>query len=225
MTSAELRVAEAAARERWLAERLHGLGGSDAPSILDFHEPRDPPRNPWMSADKLYRILTGQAKPRPDNEATEWGRRIEPLLLEKLQEQIGDVVHGATYEHRTAEAICMYEDPWRRIWQSVEYPCMRCTPDGFTEQGHVLVEATSGPGLWDKVGEYKYAQVQHNLAVLGLERCVITRLAMGVPHWEVWWIERDDDYIGKLVAYEVAFWDHVVRRIPPGTRRQAGGTP
>lgn len=220
MRSLEPRIAEEAARKRWLAERLHGIGGSDAPTVLDFYAPCDPSRNPWMPPDELWGRLVGLVKPRPDNEATEWGRRLQPELLQKLHEKIGDVVHSGTFEHRTAEALCVYEDPWHKIWQSREWPCMRCTPDGFTELGGVLVEAKTGGPAWEHVNDYTYTQVQHNLAVLGLERCVVSRLAMAVPHWEVWWVERDDEFIRALVQAETAFWRGVVRRVAPGTRAQ-----
>lgn len=71
-------VAESGSRE-WLALRASGIGGSDVGTICGL--------NKWESPFTLWAKKTGKIPSEiADNEAMEWGRRLESVILDKFED-------------------------------------------------------------------------------------------------------------------------------------------
>jgi putative phage-type endonuclease len=169
--------------DAWLAWRRRGIGASDAPVIMGV--------SPWMDAEALWLEKTGRAESRPSNWAMRRGVRLEPEAR-------------ACYIQRTGISVvplCLEHDamPW-----------MRCSLDGISDDGAVLLEVKC-PGAADHAVAQRGAvppkyvpQLQHLLEVSGA----------GVCHY---WSYRDGEgalveiapdrvYIERLVAREREFW-------------------
>ena len=68
-------------REKWLAERRKGIGGSDIAALLGM--------SPFRTPVDLWLDKTGRADPTPDNPAMRLGRELEPAVLTRYAEQTG----------------------------------------------------------------------------------------------------------------------------------------
>jgi predicted phage-related endonuclease len=105
--------------------------------------------------------------------------------------------------------------------RSVAHPFMLATLDRIfrDDQGHGDLELkTTSVYLkddWEQFPpDYVSVQVQHQLAVTGLERAWVAVL-IGGQHYKDFEIARDDALIANLIEGERAFWQRVIDRTPP----------
>ena len=98
--------------------------------------------------------------------------------------------------------------------QSATYDWLRASLDGLSSNRDVVVEIKCGASAYRRVSEYRtvpdyyYGQVQHILAVTGLD---------SLDFWCYWpdnptvllRVQRNDTYIERLLRKEQAFWDLV----------------
>lgn len=199
--------------EEWQAKRRTqvGIGGSDAGTLLGL--------NSFKDEYTLYLEKIGEIEPGEAGEAAEWGHTLEPVVADKWQERIG--------------APGGYEiEPFPYLLQSIEYPFMTANIDrlirkddrfgvlevktaseylnGEWENGEILSDGTGG----GKVPLKYYAQLQHYLAVTGLEWGYFASLVGGNKFYSVY-VERNDKFIDELIDTEQLFFERVSMRIPP----------
>lgn len=68
----------------WHALRLRGIGGSDVAGILGL--------SPWNSPYKTWAVKTGRIDDSfVPSEAADWGNRLEPIVLDKFEEENPDL--------------------------------------------------------------------------------------------------------------------------------------
>ncbi len=187
-------------REHWLELRRLGLGGSDAPAVLNS--------SPWSSAVSVFadKVLGEQRSGEfmgveGDSEPMYWGRTLEPVILEHYRQE--------TQRQAFIDG---------RLLRSKEHPFMQVTLDGIqrgpeNEVGFVEVKNTR---FWlkDGVPEHYWIQMQHQFAVTGWKWGTFAVLVMGS---EFYWcdVARDDDFIDKtLVPAERALWERIQNRGP-----------
>jgi putative phage-type endonuclease len=172
--------------EEWLAWRRGGIGASDAPVVMGL--------SPWQTEGELLRLKTGQRAERPANDAMQRGKRLEPVA------RLAYVNHTGI----DVEPVCV---------QSRRHPWMRASLDGLSADGRHVVEIKC-PGEKDhrlaasgSVPEKYYPQLQHILAVIGLEE--IYYWSFRLDHTVRLKVERDEPFIAALTEKEVAFWARV----------------
>jgi putative phage-type endonuclease len=184
-------------REQWLAERRTGLGASDAAAVVGV--------SPWKSALAVYLDKTGQAGPDIETAPMRWGTKLEPVIL-------------AAYEEETGNAI---ERPGI-IMRHPERPWQLCTLDGWIPGQRVIEAKTANqfaadewgePGT-DEIPDAYMCQVQHQLAVTGLEVADVPVL-IGASDFRIYTIQRHQRMIDHLNEMEAEFWARVERRDPP----------
>lgn len=156
-------------REEWLAARRETIGGSDAPVILGLSR--------WKTPLGLYAEKRGLI-PRDDpTEAQRIGHRIENLILDLMDEEIGAdgslSVHG---EHLVIDAHATESG-------------LTYSPDGFVRQDDdgpivALAEAKNrgewSSSEWDEgVPPDVFAQVQHGMEVCDLPAAYVGALLGG----------------------------------------------
>jgi len=179
----------------WHEARRKGLGGSDIAAALGV--------SPWKTQLELWGEKTGLAPSSFDgNEATEWGSKMENLLMEKYEE--------VNTDHRVL------------VQDSVshkDYPFMRANVDG------VIVDRSEGVrtlGVWEgKTSQNEWTevpvnyqlQVQHYMFVLDLPFAIISVLFHGNMYRE-FRIERDPAYETDLLPQLEAFWKAVDSKMP-----------
>lgn len=195
-------------REKWLAERLNGIGASEAAAILGV--------SPYMSNEDLWAYKTGR----------------------KIAEDIGDkpYVKFGTEAEKHIRALFSLENPQYRveyeefkITRNPDHPFIFATLDGW------LTDEFSRSGVWecktteilranqwaewtDGIPDHYYVQVLHQLLATGYDFAILTarirhtdrngkkRSVTQDYHIERSTVTDDLDY---LLKEEVKFWELV----------------
>lgn len=169
------------------AKRAQGIGGSDANVILSG----DPQR-----VLRLWREKRGDAEPEDLSAslAVMLGCWTEPFNRQWYERICGDRVTrpGETY-------ICRRHE-WRR-----------CTLDGVIENRGAVWEAkhTSAFAKSEEVLERYMPQLQHNMAVVGAEKAVLS-VIFGNHKLEIFEVAADWLYQLELLEAEEEFWTCVL---------------
>lgn len=191
-------------REQWLEERRKGIGGSDAATVLGL--------NNYATPYTLWLEKTGRALPDDlsDNEKVYWGNVLEDVIIQEFAKRHQEVA--------VWKSDCMY--------MSEEHPFMFASTDAMisndgVNETAVLEIKTCGERRrsdWDDgVPPYYLAQVNHYLAVTGLDTAYVAVLIGGQEYRE-YVVQRDEDDINYLIAKEREFWQMVEDdQMPPFT--------
>ncbi len=178
------------------ADRLTGVGGSDAAALLGL--------SPWRTPLQLYLEKVGEGPaPEPPTDAQRWGTMLEALVRQEYCNVTGDTV--------TVPAT-MLRHP--------RYPWMIGHLDGITGSGKVYEGKTARfatgwgePGT-DEIPDYYLAQVQHYLMLTGADAADVAVLIHG-SDFRIYTVPADPELQALLVEEEGAFWQRVVNRQPP----------
>lgn len=180
-------------RAEWLQLRRRGIGGSDASVIMGV--------NPYRSILQLWEEKTGKF-PVIDNgnEYTYWGNVMEPIIRKEFMKRTGLKV-------RQKHAMIFHPD----------YPYIFADVDGIVtdERGEKCIfEAKTASQYkeeqWENgVPEEYVLQVQHYLAVCGMDKAYVAAL-IGGNRFVFHTIFRDEQLIGELLCREKAFWEGCV---------------
>ena len=194
-------------RREWLAVRKQGIGGSDAAAAVGL--------NPYQSQLELWMIKTGRfSEDSPDESETKpnidskmyWGQILEPIVAQHYTKVTGRKVRkvNAILQHADCDKSWMLANIDYRVVGSDEVQLLECKTAG-----------EYGAKLWkDGVPEYVACQVQHQLAVTGLQAADVCVLICG-QQLKIYRIERDEELIAKLIELERLFWQYVQSNIPP----------
>lgn len=196
--------------QQWLeSRRFMGVGASEAAIVMG--------ENPRSSPLELYALKLGLLPPADlsDNEAVEWGSRLEPLIAEK-------------YATVTGRAL-LDLGRWT-IARPKENPHIYATLDRIINpvachDGEGVLEIKTARGslyeAWvDGPPRPYYLQLQHQLAVTGYSWGSFAVL-FGGQQFRWLDIERDQPCIDALIEAETEFWSRVEAQSPP----EADGSP
>lgn len=182
-----------APRHAWLEARRAGIGGSDALAALGL--------SPYSSRYSVWADKRGLLPEKDDSEAMKWGRRLEPIVAEVFSEETG-----------IGTRVCGLMRHAERGWQLASV-------DRLTDDGAVLeVKTTSSyrASDWDddQIADAAEAQLQHYLAVTGLEHGYAAAL-IGGQKLEIRHVQRDERLIRLMVEAEAELWHLVEAGTPP----------
>ena len=183
-------------RDKWLAVRNTGIGGSDAGAILGL--------NKYKGPMAVYLEKTGQVEPEDISKkpAVIAGQMLEPVVARMFEEATGKKV--------------------RRMGtlQSLENPWMHANPDRVIIGEDAGLEIKTG-GAWSKslwedgnIPDSYYVQCLHYLAVTGAARWYVAAW-LGGQEFVTRTIDRRDDEINELIKEEARFWEGVQNHQPP----------
>ncbi len=183
-----------ATREDWLAERLKGVGASEAAAAVGVC--------PYRTPVDLWQEKLGLTAPKPMNEAMAWGLKLEPLLIREYTELTGREVT------RQQEFL-----------RHPVHPFITATIDGWA--GDRLVEIKTC-GSWarewgeegDQIPEPYLIQVSQQMAVTGAALADVAVL-IGGQRFRVFTVERNDALLNRVEDRVCEFWRHVEGREPP----------
>ena len=173
----------------WREWRHKGIGASDAPAIMG--------ENRFKSAAQLLQEKRGPARVSVQNEAMALGTQLEPEARRRYIAKTG----------REVRPVCL---------QSTRHDWLRASLDGFATHHDSVVEIKCGESVYRRasqsrsVPDYYYGQMQHILAVTGLDLLDFWCYWPGYPELLLP-VERDDVYIERLLNRELEFWGHVQR--------------
>jgi putative phage-type endonuclease len=183
------------------AERLSGIGSSDAPIIMGLGL-----RTPYQ----LWLEKTSQA-PRPnlsDNDRVYWGIHLEDLVAKRFAS-----------EHPTFKVRRK-----RKMLRNKKYPfalahldrTVTNDTDGITVPFEI--KTSQDFESWkDGMPTYYQPQVQHQLALKDAPFAYVAVLLAGHDYRE-YVVQRDDAYIAELMDAEAEFWANVQDGVPPPAR-------
>jgi putative phage-type endonuclease len=201
VTSIEERLGESAefvanlenGSEEWLNIRAAGIGGSEVGTICGL--------NPWESPFTLWAKKTGRIESSiPQNEAMEWGNRLEPVVLDKFADAHPElVVHRdvGTWAHKV------------RSWQIANPDAIFENPE-TGEVGVIEVKTAQYEDAWSEgVPKHYEAQVLWYLQTFGLSRAHVVVLFHGNRYREYEVLSDPDaqDYILERATYMKALID------------------
>ena len=185
--------------EEWLRWRKKGLGGSDIAPILGISK--------WSSAVDIWLSKTNQKHDDcVQNEAMFWGTRLEPVIRERFREVTGKKVIEI-----------------KAILQSIDHPYMIADIDGLTEDNEgnpAILECKCVSEFkrteWDNdsVPVYYMTQIQHYMAVAGLNTTYVAAL-VGGNSFIIREVHADKEMQAMLIAVEADFWRKVVNMEQP----------
>ena len=175
--------------DAWREWRHIGIGASDASTIMG--------ENRFKSAAELLREKRGPARDFGQNAAMARGTEFEPEARRLYVVRTG----------RDVRPACL---------QSTQYDWLRASLDGLAINHDSVVEIKCGQSAYRtasqtrSVPDYYYGQMQHILAVTGLDSLDFwcywpncTPLLIPVP--------RNASYIEHLLNKELEFWTHIQR--------------
>lgn len=202
---------ECAGRERWLAARQEGIGGSEVGALVGISEYE----TPWS----VYNTKKRGGKDLSEVAAVEWGHRLENVVAEKVAEEVGLVSRFGG-----------------GLWASIEKPFLRVTPDRFATKprawrAQALIECKTagddehwesgtihpkGYGSGSAPLSYQ-AQCQWQMGILGLPVAYLGCLVLGRERqFFTVEIHFDKDWFGELAAEAERFWfENVLKDEPP----------
>lgn len=174
----------------WLEWRHNGIGASDSSTIMG--------ENPYKSTSKLLSEKRGPIRDVGQNAAMARGTKLEPEARRRYFAKTGKDVQPA----------CL---------QSTRYEWLRASVDGLGFAYDTVVEIKCGQSAYNitsqtrSVPTYYYGQMQHILAVTGLD---------SIDYWCYWPdcppilipVPRDASYIERLLRTELEFWNRVQKK-------------
>jgi putative phage-type endonuclease len=157
----------------WHAARMDGIGGSEIAAILSLSK--------WESHFSLWHRKQGRIPDRPENPDTEWGTRLEPVILQKFRD-----VHPE-----------LAVDTRPGTWRNTDRPWQIANPDALAigwdvEVGHDAEVVVEAKNVNDRVAfewddgppPYYLIQVRWYLDVFSLDRAIIAALFGGSDYQE-----------------------------------------
>lgn len=184
----------------WHALRLRGIGGSDVAGILGL--------SPWNSPFKVWAVKTGKLDDSfVPSEAAEWGNRLEPLVLDKIEEEFPD------YKiYRNVGTWANNERPWQLANPDALYE----TPDG--RLGIIEVKTSRYEDGWEN-GQppvHYQTQVQWYAQTLGLDAPILVAALFSGSKFRVFELEvnkfQQDMFLAEVEKFRD---DYIVLDVKP----------
>lgn len=178
-----------APRERWLAERRKGIGGSDASTIAGV--------NRWGGGlYELWLDKTGQLEERTATRRMEAGTRMEPVMRQWFMDETGLTIRRQGLVRSKAD------------------PILQVSLDGLVDDGGIFESKATNWRMadeWedDQVADHAEIQAQHGMAVTGRTHAWVVALIDGWD-FQIRRVERNQELIDLLIKMEVDFWERFV---------------
>jgi putative phage-type endonuclease len=190
------------------------IGGSDIAAILGV--------SPWKTAYELWEEKTSgwqQASSEARDKVLNRGKKLEPIVIEMLQEEKDVWVLERNQIHIDPE------HPFLRAEIDFEYVidgslgAMVSAPEnignGDVKTVHPFAAKDWGEEGTDEFPVYYAAQFQFGLMVTGRQTCMVAAL-IGADDLRVYDIQRDEEIISHIRKVAVDFWfNNIANRVPP----------
>lgn len=196
-------------RQVWLQARANHITASEAAGLLGFTNPRwGTPEQKYQ--EKLERMRTvlafGRDLPEIKSRRLSWGHLLEDAVMQ-----------GWAELERARVRSCGV------LLESVEFPWLAATPDGFArhpEYGFGLIEIKT-VSAW-QLPDYYLPQVSLQQFVTGVGRAfLVGLLGKFVDEWKV--IDRDENVERELIRRLAAIWERLQKDVYAGGQRAIAG--
>ena len=182
-------------REQWLKLRRNGIGGSDASVVMG--------KNPWRSIQQLWEDKTGRTPVQENsNEYTYWGNVMEGIIRKEFMNRTGLKVRQKHF--------MMFHPQFQFMFADVDGIVTDERGDKCIFEAKTVSQYREEEWRDGKIPVEYMMQVQHYLAVCGMQKAYIAAL-IGGNHFIYHTILRDEGMIAELVHAEKQFWDYNVK--------------
>jgi len=191
--------------EEWLEKRKESIGGSDAGAIMGYI-------GEWGSPLTVFLHKKGLAKSKEMSLAAKRGKILEPVIREYMCADYPVIVEKVPY---------MFYHP-KYPFISANIDGVICANDAVFIKGDThpiqgiggleIKTTKSGYGYSEnEIPDGHYCQVQHYMAVTGLDWFVLSAYFLESEEIKYYVIRRNDDFISMLMQKEFEFWyNHVI---------------
>lgn len=193
-------------REEWLKLRTTGIGGSDAGAIMGLNK-YSTPLSVYL-AKKDFANFGGNA-------ATEWGNILEEPIRQKAREELDIEIETVPVMFTNKENAFMNANFDGLVFVDGEKEINGVVVSGLG--GHEIKTSRTGEGFTtDEIPDSYYCQVQHYMAVTGLDWFILTVFIFDKYEGRHYVIPRKDGFIEQLVKSEKEFWqENILKNIMP----------
>jgi len=177
----------------WHEERKKYLGASEVATILGA--------NPYSSPWEVWAVKKGLIEPFGGNEVTKLGQRIEPVLLDYAEDDLGELDRDVPVPHPSVPLRATLDGQVKASGDVVEAKTaglLSGRADDWGEDGLVLYP--------DQIPKTYYLQVQTQLACTGEKRAHLYAMLprRGVTVYEV---KADPKLQGAIVRHVDDWWN------------------
>jgi putative phage-type endonuclease len=190
-------------RDTFLANRLTGIGGSDAAVALGL--------SPFRTALELYLEKRGEIPPTEETETMLWGKLLEPVIRQRY----------STLTGRTVRVPPFMRHP--------KYEFVVAHPDGVTDDKRLFEAKTARsadgwgePGT-DAIPRFYLIQVQHYMMVTATPVADVSVL-IGGSDFRTYEVPADAELQEMILEGEADFWRRVQAGQPPEPDYEASST-
>ena len=182
----------------WLAMRMTKIGASEASIILGI--------SPYKTAFELWEEKTGRVTPPPPHAGMLRGQQLEPMIRAQFEAVQNDSFMPRVVVHP-------------------EYEWMIASLDGINFTGDTLLEIkTCNKEVFEKckrgeVVPYYYSQIQHQFSCVP-EAKFCYYVCYHADMMEAMLVERDEEYIERLIEAEKVFYQCMVTDTTPAKTEQ-----
>lgn len=186
-------------QQQWHEWRRQGIGASDAPVIMDVC--------PYKTKAKLLEEKrTGIVQEETDR--MRYGKEMEPFALDYFMSETGILLES------------------QKCIEHPEYPWMRATLDGVSEEDNLILEIKSCTKLYNSIPDHHYPQIQHQIeasknktgdkkykkaAYLCAVPIIQNNTVVGIEEARIFYEEVNQEYIKKLIKKESEFYDLMIK--------------
>lgn len=160
----------------WHAARLDGLGGSEISAVLGLSK--------WESRFSLWHRKAGRIEHLVESDEMEWGKRLEPAIIQKFADEHPDLVVTATGTWRHPNRRWQIANPDALLHARDETRPADDQPVALLETKFALFDDEWGDPGTDEIPPYYLAQCRWYLEVLGLHTCHVAVLIGGHDYRE-----------------------------------------
>lgn len=178
-------------KQEWLEKRRSYITGTDAACLLGISK--------WGSPMSVWLDKRGEAEPKAENEAMEWGKRLERSILQAY----ADANPGNEF---------VFCDGYELVTNS-EFPRLGASLDGWNRTLACPVDAKNirfaseewGDAGTDRFPNYYKTQLSVQMAMTGAKFAQLAVLFSG-QDFRIYTYERDDELIAKINEAAETFW-------------------
>jgi hypothetical protein len=155
--------------------------------------------NPWMSRQKLFRVMTGKESRDPLNDKMAWGLDHEHDAVAAVEAHTG-----------------LMFDYTGKNQQHIERACYGTTPDGSC--GHIGLEVKCPSKLYDDVPAHYMVQVQGQAWLAGFEQVYFG--AWTPEETRIWRVDSGGEYVKWMMPLLTEFMTYVQDDVEPKRKKK-----
>ena len=172
-------------RIEWLEHRRGGVGASDCSAIMG--------ESPYSTMLDIYKSKVNPVEEKEPNWAMQLGNKLEPIARAKYEVMVDADFPAANFVHAMKQHL-------------------RCSLDGFNIELNKAIEIKYCGRNFTSSCPAKYkAQVQYQYAVTNCDSLDLVQIN-NINDINIIPIERDDEYISRLLEKVDWFWACVIGR-------------